>query len=72
MTTNTPGWSGTLPDPADRADVTRWAAPAGDYGQGEGGVSAWAEADPPAAAPPVIAEGPQTRPGWLLAGRSAE
>lgn len=69
MTTrNTPGWSGTLPDPAGADGATNWAEPI-DYPRSTDGAAPWASADEPAGVPPVVAEGPHTRPGWLNRGR---
>lgn len=44
--------------------------PAQDYATAPDGSSQWASVAVPAAGPPVIAEGPHTRPGWLLAWRA--
>jgi hypothetical protein len=68
MTTNTPGWSGSLPTPPDPGGSTMWMAPTG-YPRLMDGSSPWASATLPAAAPSVVAEGPQAHPGWLTRGR---
>ena len=61
-----------LPDPAQASGPTRWGAPSQDYAADASTSSSWADADPPAAVPPLIPgiEGPQTRPRWLTAGRT--
>lgn len=69
MTTNAPGWSGTLPDPAQPDGSTCWTAPTADRTPDVDGLSPWAEPDGPGGAPPVVADGPHTRPGWLTCGR---
>jgi hypothetical protein len=58
-----------LPDPTAASGPTRWTEPAADYAGRADGASSWADVPAPAAVPPVVAEGPQTRPGWLLAAR---
>lgn len=58
-----------LPDPTTATGPTRWIEPATDYAPRADGSSSWADVPKPAAVPPGIAEGPQSRPGWLARRR---
>lgn len=65
-TSNVPGWSDRLPDPAEPFGPTRWVTATPTPAAG---ASEWAAGDAPGGAPPVVAEGAHTRPGWLTRGR---
>jgi hypothetical protein len=53
------------PDPAAVESSTRWGPAASDYelAPDAGGRSTWGGAGGPAAVPPSIADGPESRPG---------
>lgn len=60
------------PDPAAPYGPTRWGSADGGYPTTADTSSAWSSAPVSAGVPPVIAEGPQSRPGWLERGRSSD
>jgi len=53
MTTNTPGFSAALPDPAAADGSSRWAERA-DYPRSADGTAPWAAVAEPAAVPPEV------------------
>ncbi|MFD1964474.1 hypothetical protein [Pseudonocardia alni] len=61
-----------IPHPVPAQDgSTGWGPPTGDYAGRADGRSSWGGLDAPAAVPPPLpgVNGPQSRPGWLTAGR---
>ncbi|WP_132421740.1 hypothetical protein [Pseudonocardia endophytica] len=64
--------SSAIPDPTVPSAPHAWGEPVRGRVESADGSSPWSAADPPGEVPPPIAgvDGPHTRPGWLMRGRS--